>query len=57
MWPNPQFPADLAIFTEEFLVKSFIFCAVGVLSITSSHLIVFGDILRRYAYFVTMQPA
>ena len=25
MWPNPQFPADLVIFTEETLTENFIF--------------------------------
>ena len=28
MWPNPQFPADFFIFTEEILNGNFIFCAV-----------------------------
>ena len=28
MWPNPQFPSDLATFTEEILMENFIFCAV-----------------------------
>ena len=28
MWPNPQFPADLVTFTEEFRNGNFIFCAV-----------------------------
>ena len=26
MWPNPQFPADLVIFTEEILTENFSFC-------------------------------
>ena len=29
MWPNPQFPADLVVFTEEILNGNFIFCAVS----------------------------
>ena len=28
MWPNPQFCPDLVTFTEETLMKKFIFCAV-----------------------------
>ena len=28
MWPNPQFPADLVIFTEKSLIENFIFCVV-----------------------------
>ena len=28
MWPNPQETADLVTFTEEILMKNFIFCAV-----------------------------
>ena len=27
---NPQFPADLVIFTTEILMKNFIFCAVTI---------------------------
>ena len=30
MWPNPHFPADLVIFTEEILDENFIFCVVYV---------------------------
>ena len=29
---NPQFPADLVTFTEEFLMENFIFCAAVVLA-------------------------
>ena len=28
MWLNPQFPADLVIFTEEIPMENFIFCPV-----------------------------
>ena len=31
MWLNPQFPADLVIFTEEIPIENFIFCAVFLL--------------------------
>ena len=31
MWPNPQETADLVTFTEEILMKNFIFCAVSIL--------------------------
>ena len=33
MWPNPQFPADLVIFTEEILNIKFHFCAVSLVSL------------------------
>ena len=31
MWPNPQFPVDLVIFTEETLMENLTFCVVYVM--------------------------
>ena len=33
MWPNPQETADLVKFTEEILMKNFIFCAMYFLNV------------------------
>ena len=38
MWPNPQFPADLVIYTEETLMENFIFLC----SVMSTHNYIFG---------------
>ena len=35
MWPNPQFPVDFVIFTEEILNEKLLFCAVPVLMFLS----------------------
>ena len=41
MWPNPQFPADLAIFTEEILNRKLRFlCSDYTMSLFLKHLIV-----------------
>ena len=46
MWPNRQFPADLVIFAEEFLLEKLFFCAVTQIS----HIVLmslFADVLQN----------